>query len=209
MAAVVGDDVAFYFEEEVDAMVVEVTQSFEVALAFGDDDVGLFEMLAKVFVTVGQVGAGDVGAVVDDVDQVRDADFLGVFHERVVEDRFSTNGDGRSFGGKLLDEEAVEDDLACVVGEVKDAFRFVDLFAKRLDITKERLGKGPVDRLMGVFFAKVPVDAHVDDVACDRVAHRHGEGILRRFDLRFDLWQKLQSEAVERTLQVVVRVSIP
>ena len=79
------------------------------------------------------------GAIVNHRDECRDASQCGVLAQGVVEDRLAAHRDGHFGHRQRLDEEAIQHNLASVVGEKEDAFGLFRRVEKFLRVASQRL----------------------------------------------------------------------
>ena len=91
----------------------------------------------------------------------------------------------------MLDEQAVEDDLTAVVGEIEDAPGALDVPAQLLDQAVHGLLEGLVDRGTEVVLGHLPADAELDDVAGDGQLDREAERVVRCIDALAELRQQM------------------
>ncbi len=199
------DHGALHLEQEVDRRGL-IDERLEVALALGEDQVGLGEPAAKRRAAVLEDGARRIRTVVDDLDDTGEPGRSRVLQGGVVEDRGTPHGQRDALRADLPDQQPVEHQLPRVIGEVQDAAGPLDGPAQIVDPAAHRLAECLLNGLAHIGLGHVTADAQVDDVAGDGQPDGEIERVFGRCERRFQFLPQTQRHAVEAFLRWPVDV---
>ena len=112
----------------------------------------------------------------------------------VVDDRSTPYSYCHPRWPNLFYEQAVEGDLARVIGQVKDAVSLGNSVSKSFLISNERTCQGVIDGFAQITFRHVIVHSHVDHISRNGQAQRHVQRVRRSLNLDFQLREESQCQ---------------
>lgn len=175
--AFVCDDSAFDFEEEADGA-GGLAEGFKVSLTLGDDQVGTIEVVEQLLRALGEPGAGHIGTIADNLDDLGQSGGLGICHGGIVKDWLATHSNCHPLWVKSLYQELVEDNFAGVISQIEDVVGCGSFAAQTIDVAAERGVLNIVDGIEHLLFGDVALGAKVDQVTSDCQAHCELEGVI-------------------------------
>ena len=104
--------------EHQEHLAIGVIQRFVVSLAFCNDQIGLIKTPAELITAIVKKSPWRIGAIVDHFDDIGESGDLDVAALCIIQYGRASHNQGHAISAKLFDQQAIENDLASVVGQI-------------------------------------------------------------------------------------------